>query len=540
MPIVPARFWGDGTITPRKRDKHTRTQGSQPLGSPKRTPVKTDLEENLAWFEEKLGFSPDIVKRQFLTGESRGLRVLLIYIDPIVDSVFISDSVVGNLLKPYSYPITRTNAADVVKQRLLPSAEVQKAECLEDVVANLLSGQAALFFDGCRTALTIDAVKETTRSVEEPSTERSTRGPREGFTESISDNLSLLRSRLRSPALRLEFFPTGAYTKTRVVLSYLEGVINPGLVEEARSRLARIGDNIDGVLNSETISELIEDHPASIISTINATERPDRAAAAILEGRFAILVEGTPFVLLGPTFFSDFFATTEDYTSRISVATFTRFLRYGALFGALFFPSLYVALVSFHQEMIPIPLLLSIAAGREGVPFPAIVEALLMELAFEVLREAGLRLPRPIGSAISIVGVLVIGQAAVSAGIVSPLMIIIVGATAIAMFAIPNVAAADTLRLLRFPILMMAGAFGAIGIIVSFILLTLHIVSLRSFGEPITSPYAPFYWDDFRDTIVRAPKWARNLRPTPLMDTNPRVTRHGIRPSPPDGGDADD
>lgn len=532
---------GVTAISRRKRGQSIHRFALRSPNSSQMTPLSRDLDENHEWLHETLGMSPDIVWREFLLGESRGLRVLLVYIDPIVDSTFISESVVARLLEPHPYPITVTNAATVVEQRLLSSTDIRRIEYLEDAAMSLLDGHAILLFAGCRKGLSIAASQVAKRAVEEPSTERAARGPREGFTENLMDNLSLLRGRLRSPALRLEFFEAGVHTRTRVVLSYLDGVIRPGLVEEARARLSRIGDNIDGILNSESITELIEDHPSSIVSTINATERPDRAAAAILEGRFVILVDGTPFALIGPTFFTDFFITTEDYTARVSVGTFTRLIRFAALFGALFLPSLYVALVSFHQEMIPTPLLLSIAAGREGIPFPAVVEALLMELAFEVLREAGLRLPSQIGNAISIVGVLVIGQAAVAAGIVSPIMIIVVGATAIATFAIPSISAANTLRLLRFPILIITGAFGALGIVVSFILLTLHVVSLRSFGLPIASPYAPFHWRDLRDTLIRAPRWARNWRPSPLATLNPRISRRGIRPTPPtEGGDNSD
>lgn len=495
-------------------------------------PIYLDLDESARYFRNVLGESPDVTLREFRTGADRGLRVLLVYIETLVDTDAIAEHVVEKLLAPYPYPITATNAVRLARERLLAGTRLRRIDHYEDAVDHLLRGYALLLFEGNREALAFDAGREVTRAIGEPETERVARGPREGFNESVKENIALLRRKLRTPNLRLETFPGGRYTENRITLAYIQGIASPGLIDEVRSRLRRIDGNVDGILLSQTVAELIEDHPFSLVPTVNATERPDRVAAALLEGRFAIFVDGTPFVLVSPTLLADYMVTTEDYTSQFYVATFTRILRYIALFGTLFLPAIYVALVSFHQEMIPTALLLSIAAGRENVPFPAFAEAMLMELTFEVLREAGLRLPGNIGSAISIVGVLVVGQAAVDAGIVSPLMIIVVGATAIASFAIPSYIFADTVRVLRFPILLLAGSFGFVGIVVSFILLSLHVASLRSFGIPFSAPLTPFHASDMKDTIVRVPAWGMRFRTILMSMVNPRRLAEEMMPTP--------
>lgn len=510
---------------------------SGPGASIPRSPIHDDLEEVHRRFREHLGDSPDVVIRHLVTGKARALPVLVVYIDSLCSSDLIAESIVEKLMEDYEFPITRTNAVTVMEQRLISTGSVRRVDNYDEALAMLLNGRAVVIPQGAGAGLACDVTKFSARAIEEPDTESVAKGPREGFNESLRDNLALIRRKLRTSHLRFEGFVMGRYTRTNVILAYLEGVCPPQVVAEARSRLERIGENVDGVLLAETIVELIEDHPASLFPTLSSTERPDRVAAALLEGRFAILVEGTPFVLTAPTLFAEFLTSGEDYAERPLLGSFLRLLRHVSLYGAIFTPSIYVALVSFHQETIPALLLMSIVSGREGVPFPAVVEALIMETAFEILREAGLRLPRPIGGAISIVGVLVVGQAAVSAGIVSPIMIIVVGTTAIASFTIPNFPAANVLRFLRFPILLLAGAFGAMGILVSFILLTLHMMSLRSFGVPYLAPLGPFNLSDNMDVIMRAPVWAAQKRPTLLGFWNRRRVRSGLWPHFLRGGD---
>lgn len=494
------------------------------------SPIDQDVEAAQQQFRQYLGDGPDVVIRRLVTGKERALPALVVYVDSLCNSDLIAESIVEKLLEDYPLPITRTNALTVMEQRLIATGSVRRVNTYAEALGMILNGCAVVIPHGAGGGLACEVTQFSARAIEEPDTESVAKGPREGFNESLRDNLSLIRRKLRTHHLRLEAFVMGRYTRTNVVLAYLEGVCPPPIVEEARSRLSRIGENIDGVLLTETVVELIEDHPASLFPTISSTERPDRVAAALLEGRFAILVEGTPFVMTAPTLFAEFMTSGEDYAERPLLGSFIRLLRHFSLYGAIFTPALYVALVSYHQETIPALLLMSIVSGREAVPFPAVVEALLMETAFEILREAGLRLPRPIGGAISIVGVLVVGQAAVAAGIVSPMMIIVVGTTAIASFTVPNFPAANVLRFLRFPILLLTGAFGAMGIIVSFILLSLHMMSLRSFGIPFLSPLGPFNLADNMDVVLRQPVWAIPERPGVVGFWNRRRIRPGLMP----------
>src|SRR5699024_6409400 len=317
--------------------------------------------------------------------------------------------------------------------------------------------------------------------------------------------------RIRIPKLKMKSMQAGEYTKTRINVAYVEGSVDETVLEEAINRIRRI--DVDGVVDSGVLEEFIEDNPNSPFPQVIATERPDNVTASLLEGRVAVLVDGSPFVLVVPVTFYSLMQASEDYYGRYLIATSIRWLRYLFLLISLFLPSLYVALLTFHQEMVPTTLLFSIAASRAQVPFPALVEALMMEITFEALREAGLRLPKQVGSAVSIVGALVIGEAAVSAGIVSAPMVIVVALTGVASFTIPRYSASIAIRMLRFPIILLAGTLGLLGIIMGIIVIIIHMVSLRSFGQPYLSPMAPMQWQDMKDVLMRAPWWKFNTRP---------------------------
>lgn len=321
----------------------------------------------------------------------------------------------------------------------------------------------------------------------------------------------------------------GRYTQTEVIVTYLEGIANPDVVKEALQRLERI--DTDSILESGYIEEYIEDVTYSPFPTIMNSERPDAVAAGLLEGQIAILVDGTPFVLQAPVTFFRFLQSSEDYYQRFDIASFIRFIRYLSFFVSMLLPSLYIAITTFHQEMLPTTLLISLAAQREGVPFPAIVEAFLMEITFEVLREAGVRMPRVIGSAISIVGALVLGQASVQAGLVSAAMVIIVSFTAISNFVTPAVNMAVAARLIRFGLMLLAGTFGLFGILTGCMAVLIHLVSLRSFGVPYLTPVAPLVLSRLNDTFIRIPRWLTFMRPL-SKGNRMRQTRYD-KPSPP-------
>lgn len=368
------------------------------------------------------------------------------------------------------------------------------------------------------------------RGLEEPSSQTVVRGPKEGFTETLRINTSLIRRRIKNTNLWIETLSVGEKTQTDVALLYIKGIANDKIIQEVRNRMNKI--NIDAILESGYIEELIQDESYTIFPTIHNTERPDAACGSLLEGRIIIMVDGTPFVLIVPALFIEFFQSSEDYYQRADISTLLRLLRFLCLFLALLTPSAYIAVTTFHQEMLPTRLLISLAAQREGVPFPAIVEAIMMEITFEILREAGVRMPRAVGPAISIVGALVLGQAAVEAGVVSATMVIIVSLTAIASFVSPTFNMGIAIRILRFVFMILAATFGLFGIIIGLIIMVAHLASLRSFGVPYLSPMAPFIAGDQKDAILRIPLWGMLSRPR-LISQKDIKRENSSSPKPP-------
>ena len=411
------------------------------------------------------------------------------------------------------------------------SSEVSRIQSLGDLLSAILSGDAVLAVEGLTAGLRISARGWEHRQPEEPVTEPAVRGPKEGFTETAAVNLSLVRRRLQDPRLRVETVFVGERTSTTVVLVYMAGLTLPELVTEVKNRLKRI--RLDGVLESGYLSELISDTTLTPFPMTRATERPDVIAANVLEGKVALIVDGTPHALLVPTLFHEGMQAVEDYYQHWTTASFIRFLRYVYLMVALLGPATYIGLLSFHHEMLPTSLLLSIMRNREGVPFPALVEALLMEISFEALREAGVRLPKNVGQAVSIVGALVIGEAAVRAGIVSPAMVIVVAITGISSFVIPLYSSALAIRLLRFPMMILAGTLGFLGVVLGLIVLSVHLASLRSFGVPYMSPSMPVTMGDLKDMMVRAPWWFMRRRPKLFPSLDRQRMRGSSGPHPP-------
>lgn len=374
---------------------------------------------------------------------------------------------------------------------------------LEDAESEVLAGSIVLFFDGWERAIGYKAGNFPKRQVTEPVNEPVVHGPREGTIEDLNTNLGMLRQRIKTPRLKTETFVAGTDVKTRIVFAYMANLVNQGTLSSFRRRIAGIeAHEVQGI---SFVEDWIEESTWSPFPQYRYTERTDTAAAALLDGKIAVLAENSPAILIAPAAFIDFFGTSEDYNVRTLFASAIRMLRILAYFIALSLPSVYIAVTTFHVELIPTVLLLAILDAREGIPLPAFFEALLMEIVFELLREAGIRLPRPVGSAVSIVGALVIGQAAIQAKIASPIMVIIVALTGIASFAIPNYDMAISLRLTKFPLMFMASVMGLFGMMISYLLLFLHLTCLHTLGEPYLSSLAPLKFKDLRDIPVRAP-----------------------------------
>jgi hypothetical protein len=497
--------------------------------------LSTDLNKNLQKLQNIYQNCMDVVFRPFQIGGKT--KAALIYIDGLADIEEIDAGVLTPLMKENNAKENTDQFIHVnhILEQKLTVSKVKRVQTITECIEQISGGNPVLFIDQQSEGFALGLANWEKRSIEEPVGESVVRGPREGFTESLGTNLALLRRKIRSPQLKTKSMKIGEYTQTEVVISYIEGIAEQTLIQEVEARLNRI--KVDGILETSYIEEFIEDNPYSPFPQVLNTERPDVVVANLLEGRVAILQDGTPFVLIVPVSFYSLLQSNEDYYQRSLISTATRWLRYLFLLISLLLPSLYVALLTFHQEMLPTTLLITIAASRELVPFPALVEALLMEIVFEALREAGVRLPKQAGAAVSIVGALVIGQAAVQAGLVSAPLIMVVALTGIASFTIPRYASGMALRMLRFPMIFLAGTLGLLGIMLGLLMIVTHMVTLRSFGVPYLSPMAPIQGGEIKDVLVRAPWWKFNTRPH-LTGTDNNIERQGPNQKPsPDYGD---
>jgi spore germination protein KA len=497
--------------------------------------LNSNLQENIQYIKNKLGNSSDIVIREIQIGTVQQINVAIIYTDGMADTKSIQNFILEPLMVDISSNqldqllSSQQNALQVLKGQILTVGDIEDVTEFGSMLTSLLSGDVILLVDGYVQGFTISMRGWKDRGVTESTTETVIRGPKESFSENLRTNTALVRRKIKDPNLWLETKKIGRVTKTDVAIMYINGIANDKIVEEVNRRLDRI--DIDGILESGYIEELIQDETYTPFPLIYHTERPDVIAAELLEGKVAIMVDGTPIVLIVPALLISFIQAAEDYYQRADISTLLRMLRFLAIFITLLGPSLYIAITTFHQEMLPTDLLISIAAQREGVPIPAFIEALGMEITFEILREAGLRMPKAIAQAVSIVGTLVIGTAAVEAGIISAAMVVVVSITAICSFVIPAFDMSVSFRMLRFPIMALAASFGLYGIIVGVIAIILHLCSLRSFGVPYLSPFAPITIDEHKDTIFRFPLWSKLSRPRLISQkNNVRVQRNPPEP----------
>ncbi|WP_164670184.1 spore germination protein [Virgibacillus doumboii] len=489
--------------------------------------LKKSLDKNMSVLKIMLEEPNDLVIREFSLGYTDH-RCAIVFIDGLVDKDRVNDNVLKNLqifAEKKELPYNTKDLLHEIEMELVSISDVSKGKTLDEVSNALLYGSSILYLDGLDKAIIIDAKGWKTRAIQEPVSESLIRGPREGFIENMRTNMVLIRRHIRDPNLRFETFQVGRRSKKNLVLTYVEGIIHPDIVKEVKRRLATI--DLDNAPESGFIEEWIEDSFLSPFPQLTNTERPDKVSAALLQGKFGIILDGTPFVLIAPVTLGNTLQSPEDFYERWTIGTFLRALRYLAAFFSMFLPALYIALLSYHQGMIPTKLAFSIAATREGVPFPAAIEAIIMAITMELLREAGARLPKTIGQTIGIVGGLVIGEAAVTAGIVSPVMVIVVALTAIASFSIPDYSVAISFRLLRFAFMIAAAVLGLYGVILIYIMVNIHIVNLRSFGVPFSSPFAPFFFKDFKDLVLRAPITMLTRRPGYLQTDDSKSTDKG-------------
>lgn len=491
-------------------------------------PIDQEWEKPISFLriKKELEQSSDIVFRSFKVRGKEEIPCALGVVDGLIDKHLLDAYVLRILMvegvaDPLFKEITSENIFDQLLQIFTPTNEIKKINTMGEAIEAMLSGDAVLFVEEGKEALVISARGWETRGIATPENESSIRGPKEAFNENLRTNTSLLRRKIKHPSLRLISMKIGDLTRTDVVIAYVEKIASSDVIKEVQSRLDRV--KIDGIIAGDALEEFIEDFPYSPFPQVNVTERPDIIASDLLEGRVAILVDGTPTALVIPATLAKFMQVNEDYYERAMIVILIRFIRYLGAVIAVLAPSLFIAITTFHQELLPTDLALSIAASREATPFPALVEAFIMLIVLEILQEAGLRLPKPIGQTIGIVGALVIGDAAVKASLVSPILVIVIGITAVASYAIPSYDLAIGIRLLRLPLMILAGIMGLFGLGIGMYFILIHLLGLRSFGTPYLSPIAPFRARAFfQDTFVRAPWWALKQRPELIDTDNPK------------------
>lgn len=501
----------------------------------KKSQLSRDLQINLDEIKNIVGKSSDIVIRQINIDIGRQCKAAIFYIDGMVDKVVLNNSVMDalmvdvNISKAFqgkNRPVIQT-----LMEEVLTNIDVSTEKDFVFIMDDVFSGDTALMVDGEDVAIIIRARNFIGRAVEEPTTEVSITSPKEAFTETLRINTALIRHKLKSPKLKMDYYKLGVLTKTDVVVAYIAGVANQSIVDEVIKRIKRV--ETDGILSAEMVYEFIEDNPWALFPQGQRSERSDRVAAHLLEGGVAIIVDGTPFVIMVPYTFWQFLSSHDDYNERVYISFFIRFLRITAMVLSLILPSFYIAVTTFHQEMIPTAILQTIINARRGVPYPALVEALVMELIIELVREAGVRLPRNVGQAISIVGALVLGTAAIQAKLASSIMVVVVASTAVASFTMPSFSTAIALRILRFPLMFAAAFLGLFGLTTGLFFILVHAASLRSFGVPFLAPVAPFYGNDMKDSQIRLPVWMQSTRNRLFRTPDPVRQENNLKPEPP-------
>lgn len=511
----------------KKQVKQQETKKQQQSAEDASLQLGISLDDNLAKIKKILDEPIDLIIRQFVV-RSTNMRCAIVYMDGLVNDDLIQSNIMKNVqmvTERKKLPTETRLLMDAIYQEIISATIVKKVKTLDDMFNGLLSGDTIFLLDGMDTVLDIDTREWEGRQIEEPISEGVIRGPREGFVENLQTNLMLIRRQIRDPNLRFKVHQIGRRSKKDMVVSYVDGIIHPKLLKEINRRLQTI--DMDDAPDTGFIEEWIQDSFLSPFPQITNTERPDKVSAALMQGKVAIFLDGTPFVLIAPATLGNAMQSPEDYYQRWIIATFIRILRYAAAAIAIFLPALYIALLSHQPGMLPTKLAISIAASRGGVPFPPFIEAMMMVITMELLREAGARLPKTIGQTIGIVGGLVIGDAAVSAGIVSPIMVVVIALNAVASFCIPEYSLGISFRIILLGFMIAAGLLGIFGIILAYIMVNIHIVNLKSVGVPYAAPFGPFFAGDMNDLVLRAPQPTINKRPVYMQTKDEKSGNKG-------------
>jgi len=472
----------------------------------------------------------DLLYREFnITVKDKVLRSFIVFIDGMTDRTVISNNILQPLMLLSNLEIKEkpVDVGEFIFNRLIPYNQIKKVQKYTEVISNVNFGGCVIFVEGLEYAFMADTKFWDHRGVNAPKSETVIRGPQEAFNEQIRANTALLRKILKDKDLMIEGVTIGKRSNTPCAVMYIKDIANDSLVREVLKRVKSI--KVDYIFDSGELEQLIEDNTFMAAPQILATERPDKVAMMLAQGNVAVALDGSPFVLVMPATITEFLHTTEDSNIRFPYVTFIRMIRIIGIAIALLLPGIYIAITTFHQEMIPTNLLFAIEAARENVPFPCVVEILIMELSFELIREAGIRVPGAIGSTIGIVGGLILGQAAVMANIVSPVMIIIVAITALGSFSVPSFSMSFSIRLIRFAYIILGAVAGFLGIALGLVLNSLLLASSKSFGVPFLTPFGPVTKDKYADKLVRQPIWKQEKRPDYLntkdIKSQPKISR---------------
>lgn len=462
----------------------------------------------------------DTFKARFIDNRKNPtLKFCICYIDGMSSNTIVDDFIVKPLTEG-DYNLNEGNLIDIIANSGTVASDVVRTTDFNKALSEIIYGNCLLFVDTCKDVLILEAKGWDKRGISEPDGEKTISGPREGFIESIQINKSMLRRKLQTTDLKFETLNFGKRSKTKACVCYLDSVVNKDVLNELKERLDKI--SIDGVLDVNYLRELITDSPYSPVKTLGTTEKPDIVAAKLLEGRVAVFLDGTPMVLTLPYVFIENFQSDEDYYVNYYYSSICRILRIIAFFISTSTPALYVALTTFHQEMLPTSLILSIDVARQGVPFPTVVETFVMLIVFELIRESGSRIPNNVGSSLSIVGALVIGDAAVSAKLVSASVVIVVAFTAIAGLMVVKIKGFSII--VRMSLLILASFFGIYGYIVGMVWMLLHLCCIKSFGVPSIGSGLKT-GNKNCDFITRAPWWKIIWRPEGMSKNRVRQQR---------------
>ncbi|MCR1841105.1 spore germination protein [Murimonas intestini] len=455
----------------------------------------------------------DILLRKMRLGQGEGIDCLIVYIETAVSNMMLQDSMIGKMIN--SLQASRPEEIyRELKENSLGISDAKDLMTMDEALAAMLAGNAVFFIDGFDRALKISSKGYPAMGVSKAETEKAMRGSREAFSESVKVNTALVRKRIRDTRLKVKEKMVGEASHTMTAVVYMEGVAYPSMVEKFQERLDSFV--IDGFMDSGVIEQLTEDTWYSPFPQFQTTERPDRAAMAVLEGRVVFFSDNSPEAIILPATYNSLFQTSDDYFRHFGIVSFLRIIRYIAAFLAVSLPGLYIAVTNFQTQILPTNLIISLAKAREGVPFPGVLEILLLELSFELLREAGVRMPGTIGNTIGIVGGLIIGQAAVSANIVSPIVVVIVALTALGSFSVPSEELSEAFRLLKYGMILLCSVFGILGLALGWMLVLIHLSGLKSFGIPYLMPFSGNDMNrrqDGKDSIIRMPLWMIRKRP---------------------------